>query len=212
MNPIRSLKEVIENWDIFEGRWRSLYAFFLYTNEDRNIARYVREYFHELDKLSGKECLIFLIDNPPRTWEEESRIRDYWKEFTFRTRVWEGFKKVMPYDRSKAYEIAEFLGIPPRLIPCIVFFRSIDEREILFYPLDSSWSDERLTKEFRELFSAVRGKCENINDDNERKKQIWKNLKRFIRRRSREQIIVNFINHPIARSVGDVFRRIFRLL
>jgi len=213
MNPIRSLEEVIEHWDIFEGRWRSLYAFFLYTNEDRNIARYVREYFRELDRLSGNECLIFLIDKPPRTWEEEARTRDYWEEFTFRTRVWEGFKEVMPYDKSRAYEIAEFLGIQPSLIPCIVFFRNINEREIFVYPLDNSWSDGRLTREFRELFSAIREGCENIGDDDERKEKIWRNLERFIRRRSRRQRIVNFITHPLARSVGDVFRRIlFRLL
>ena len=212
MNPIRSLEEVRENWDIFEGKWRSLYAFFLYTNEDRNIARYIREYFHELDRLSGNGVLIFLIDKPPKTWEEEAKIRDYWREFTFRTRVWEGFKEVIPYDRSRAYEIAEFFGIRPRLIPCIVFFRNINEREILFYPLDNSWFDERLTNEFRELFSAVREGCENIGDDNERKEQIWKNLERFIRRRGREQRIVNFITHPLARSVRDVFRILFRLL
>ena len=212
MNPIRNLEEVIEHWDIFESKWRSLYAFFLYTNEDRNIARYVREYFHELDRLSGNECLIFLIDKPPRTWEEEARTRDYWEEFTFRAIVWEGFKEVMPYDRSRAYEIAEFLGIRPNLIPCIVFFRNINEREILVYPLDNSWSDERLTREFRELFSAIREGCENIGDD-EGKEKIWRNLERFIRRRSRRQRIVNFITHPLARSVGDVFKQIlFRLL
>ena len=213
MNPIKSLEEIRKHWKIFEDRWKTLYAFFLYTNEDRNIARYVREYFRELDQLSGNTCLIFLIDKPPRTWEEEARTREYWKEFTFRTWVWEGFTEVMPYDRSKAYEIAEFFGIFPNHIPCIVFFRNINERELLVYPLDNSWSDERLTREFRELFSAIREGCENIGDDNERKEQMWRNLERFIRRRSREQTIVNFITHPLARSVGDVFRRLlFRLL
>jgi len=208
MNPIRSLEEVIKHWDIFEGRWKTVYAFFLYTNEDKNIAHYVRKYFREIDKLSGCDCLIFLIDKPPKTWEEEARTREYWREFEFKTRMQNDFKEVMPHDRSRAYEIAEFLGLPPNYIPCIVFFRNINERELLIYPLDNSWSDERLTRELRELFSYVREGTKNIEDGETRKEQIWSDLESFIRRRNRERRISQIVKHPLARSVGDVFRRI----
>lgn len=213
MNPIRSLEEVIEHWDIFERGWKAVYAFFLYTNEDKNIAHYVREYFHEIDSLSGRDYLIFLIDKPPKTWEEEARTREYWREFEFKTWIWDGFKEVMPYDRSKAYKIADFLGLPPNYIPCIIFFRNINERDLLMYPLDNSWSDERLTKELRELFSSVRKETKNIDDEETRKEQIWKDLESFIRRKNRERRISQIIMHPYVRSVGDLFRDIlFRLL
>lgn len=213
MNPIRSLEEVIEHWDIFERRWRAVYAFFIYTNEDRNVARYIREYFHELDRLSESECLIFLIDNPPKAWEEEARTREYWREFIFKISVWDGFKKVMPYNKSKAYKIAEFLGISPRYIPCIVFFRNINERDLLVYPLDNSWSDERLTRELRELFSSVRKETKNIDNEETRKEQIWNDLKSFIRRKNMERRISQIVNHPLSRSVGDVFKEmLFRIL
>ena len=211
MNPIRSIEEVIENWDIFGGRWRSIYAFFLYTNEDKNIARYVREYFHELDRLSGSKCLIFLIDKPPKSWEEEAKAREYWAEFKFRQWVWEGFTEIIPYDRSKAYEIAEFLSISPRFIPCLVFFRNINETELLVYPLDNSWSDEKSTKEFRELFSVVQKSIEDAEDIEKQKELIWDELKTYVRRKNVERKTMQFLMHPLTRSIGDVFKQLLHL-
>jgi hypothetical protein len=60
VNPITSIEEIVSHWDVSEDDLASAYAFFLYTNDDKNIARYIRENFSELDRLSGEQCLIFL--------------------------------------------------------------------------------------------------------------------------------------------------------
>jgi hypothetical protein len=36
----------------------------LYTEEDKNIAWYIRKHYNDLDTESGHDCLIFLIDDP----------------------------------------------------------------------------------------------------------------------------------------------------
>lgn len=40
----------------------SYYAFLLYTNEDNEIAKYVREYFDYLNHLSRDDCIVYLLD------------------------------------------------------------------------------------------------------------------------------------------------------
>lgn len=40
----------------------SYYAFLLYTNEDEKIAKYVREYFDYLNRLSREDCIVYLLD------------------------------------------------------------------------------------------------------------------------------------------------------
>jgi hypothetical protein len=95
---IRSIEEIVSHWHISEDNQASAYAFFLYTTEDKNIARYVRENFSELHRLSEEKCLIFLIENPPKSPLDEARAREYWCEVEFKTPVWTGFTEVMPYD------------------------------------------------------------------------------------------------------------------
>jgi len=208
MNPIRSIDEVLKHWSIFEEKWKAVYAFFLYTNEDKQIAKHIREYFTDLHILSGDECLIFLIDKPPKKWEERKEIKDYWKEFKFKTSIWEGFTEVVPYDRSKSYEIADFFGISPKVIPCIVFFKNIDETDFLIFPLKDNWNEEKLKIKLREVFSAMKMKAGHIDNENERKEQIWGNLKKYIRSEYREQKITGIIIHPITKSIGELFKYI----
>jgi len=45
-------------------KWHNLYGFFLFTQEDENIANYVNKHFSELDNMSGRHVLIFLLEDP----------------------------------------------------------------------------------------------------------------------------------------------------
>jgi hypothetical protein len=201
VNPITSIEEMVIHQHIFEDNSASAYAFFLYTTEDKNIARYVRENFFELNRLSEEKCLIFLMDNPPKNQLDEARAREYWREVEFKTPVWTGFAEVMPYDKSTAYEIGKYLGIHPTDVPCITFFRSIHDSQLVIYRLDNSWTDLELTEELRELFSS--------------KDWEWKSRASFARRedqrrwgRWESRVAV----HPLAKSVEDTFKEILARL
>jgi hypothetical protein len=197
VDPITSIEEIVRYWHISEDDGASAHAFFLYTTEDKNIARYVRENCFELDRLSGlsgEKCLIFLIDNPPKSGLDEARVREYWREFDFKTPVWTGFTEVMPYDQSTAHEIATYLGIHPRDIPCITFFRSIHDRQLVIYRLDNSWTYLELTEELRELFSS--------------KDWEWRSTGRSAGREDQRRWESRVAVHPLAKSVKDRFEEI----
>jgi hypothetical protein len=191
---IRSIEEIVGHWYISEDDWASAYAFFLYTNEDKNIARYVRENFFELNRLSEEKCLIFLMENPPKSPLDEARAREYWREVEFKTQVWTGFTEVMPYDKSTAHEIARYLGIHPTDIPCITFFRSIHDSQLVIYRLANSWTDLELTEELRELLSSKGWERRSTASFAEREDQP----------RWESRVAV----HPLAKSVEDTFKEI----
>jgi hypothetical protein len=216
MNPIKDIQDVLRNWDVFEeGRW-PLYAFFLYTDEDRNLAAYVRDSFRSLDTLSGNDCLIFLIDEPEEKWLQQARKREYWSEFQFRTQIWEGFTQSRPYDKSQAYDIARHFGLSPAKLPCVVLFKSIHDRELLVYPLDPRWAHEDLSQAFRELFSVTQETENRLNshslDYEERrsrlKTEIWRDLKTYIRGKKTKRYLTHAFESPLVRTVGELITSI----
>jgi hypothetical protein len=194
VNPITSIEEIVSHWDVSEDNSASAYAFFLYTTEDKNIARYIRENLSELDKIFGEKCPIFIIENPPKSGTDEARAREYWREVEFKTPIWAGFTEVMPYDQATAHEIGTYLGIHPRDIPCITFFRSSHDSQLVIYRLDNSWTDSKLTEELRELFSS---------QDWERRSRA-SSAGREDQRREESRVAV----HPLPESVGDRFKEI----
>jgi hypothetical protein len=194
VNPITSIEEIVRHWDVSEDDLASAYAFFLYTTEDKNIARYVRENFSELERLAGEQCLIFLIENPPKSGLDEASAREYWREVEFKTPIWTGFTEVMPYDQATAYEIGRYLGIHRTDVPCITFFPSIHASQLVIYRLDNSWTDLELTEELRELFSSKDWEWRITAGSAGREDQ-----------RSRESRVAV---HPLPKSVKDRFEEL----
>lgn len=194
MKLIRSIEEIVGQWRTSEDDLASAYAFFLYTTEDKNIARYVREHFSELERLAGENYLIFLIENPPKSQRDETRAREYWREVEFKTPPWTGFTEVMPYDQATAREIGTYLGIHPRDIPCITFFRSSHDSQLVIHRLDNAWTDSKLTEELRDLFSS----------------QDWvpRSIASFAGREDQRREESRVAVHPLPKSVGDRFREI----
>jgi hypothetical protein len=107
----------------------------------------------------------------------------------------------MPYDQPTAHEIGKYLGIHPTDVPCITFFRSIHDSQLVIYRLDNSWTDLKLTEELRELFSS--------------KDWEWRSRASFARREDQRRwgswesrVAV----HPLAKSVEDTFKEILARL
>jgi hypothetical protein len=103
----------------------------------------------------------------------------------------------MPYDQSTAHEIGKYLGIHPTDVPCITFFRSIHDSQLVIYRLDNSWTDVELTEELRELFSSK---------DWERRSRASSAEREDRRQESRVAV------HPLAKSVEDTFKEILARL
>jgi hypothetical protein len=194
VNPITSIEEIVSHWDVSEDDQASAHAFFLYTDEDKNIARYVRELFFELHRLSEEKWLIFLIENPPKSPLDAARVREYWREVEFKTPVWTGFTEVMPYDQAIAHEIGTYLGIHPRDIPCLTFFRSIHDSQLVIYRLDNAWTEGELTEELRDLFSS-----KDWEQRSTARSAGWED------QRSREARVAV---HPLPKSVKERFEEI----
>ena len=70
--PIIDIDEVKGYWNLFQKSEFPYYAFLLYTEEDQNLAWYIRKHFLDIDALSGCHCLLFLIDDPHDSsyWED----------------------------------------------------------------------------------------------------------------------------------------------
>lgn len=213
MNPIKDINEVVNNWnkfEEFEKKKGGLFAFFLYTDEDRTLAGYVREHYRSLHELSGDYCLIFLIDQPSKD------PSTYWQDFTFKD-VWEGFTRSRPYNKAKAYEIADYFGILPREMPCIVFFKSIYDKDLLVFPLENSWREEDLRTHFREIFTVFRDAEDvDVMDRTEggiakKRAALWNVLSSHIRQRRLQAAMRRIVESPVLRTIRDIFVTLARL-
>jgi hypothetical protein len=129
-----------------------LYAILLYTEEDKNIAEYVRRYYNELNKLSGK-TRVFVFEKEPSGKE----ACQYWSKRLLSLDEYIGWNalgltKTKPYEKAQIYELCEMFGIPKDKVPCILFFNNLDLNDqktiILEFP-----KDEELKDFFRHVFT-----------------------------------------------------------
>jgi hypothetical protein len=117
----------------------------LYTDEDVNVATYVRTHCDALDRASGKFCDVYCIENPdvvspPGYWREKLATKTYllWNLLRWTDTV--------PYDKNQAYQIANQLDIPLTELPCAVELTKKRKRQI--WRLNGD-----LTRCFRNIFT-----------------------------------------------------------
>lgn len=123
----------------------------LYTDEDQELATYVRKHFTSLSHMSGKTLHIFVIEKPPSDWKITAK---YWKEILQEKLfvIWStmGWLDTKPYDKSQSYEIGRRLGVYPDQLPCLVLFDKVDSKDKLIFPIQSV-SPRYLRRLFTEL-------------------------------------------------------------
>jgi len=137
-----------------------LFAALLYTDEDTQLAKYVRLNYTSLDKMSGENCAIFVVESPPQMSLAETV--SYWKDLlTFNMYIlWgsKGWTRTKPYDKAAVYQISTQLGIFPDQLPCVVFFEQpsileaegLDKATKIIIPIKGNLPDF-----FRTLFSSI---------------------------------------------------------
>ncbi|NUT53985.1 MAG: hypothetical protein HOV94_42860 [Saccharothrix sp.] len=129
--------------------WPRLWGALLYTEEDAELATYVRLHFDELNALSGPLLRLFVVERPP-DWR---RARKYWRQHLepelLRPLAALRWLRRAPYDKSGLYDVARELGVDPALFPCLVLFGGDDDGTITF-PIGSA--DPAA---LRELFGTI---------------------------------------------------------
>jgi hypothetical protein len=162
------------------GGWQEppLHAALLYTDEDHDLAKYVRLNYKALDRMSGEDCSILVVERPPQSTLSETI--DYWKELlAFNAYVlWgsRGWTRTKPYDKAAVYDIARQLRIFPNQLPCVVFFEAMDVED---FDVDAIDVEEREAQDkvvipiqgelpnfFRVLFGSIQE--EHLSPEEER--------------------------------------------
>lgn len=129
-----------------------LYGFFLFSTFDQDIINFVNDHASWLQNSSGEDILLALFENPEkwgRGWKE------YWKQ-----KLGPGFDEkyaewsvLLPEDRDLAYSIADLLGVGKNILPCIVFVKSFEDKQILCIPLIQNRDNFRFY--FEDLFTVI---------------------------------------------------------
>lgn len=215
MNPITNIRQVINNWEYFENSETPLFAFIIYTDEDENTVRYIKENFWNLHALSSKYCTIFLIDKP-RDPVDKKDAQKYLSEVLIRVLKRDPTAKNLynnvPYDRTQAYLIANFFGIPPNKLPCLVFFSDIYESDVVIFQINENWTRQEFTTQFRNLFSIIQETVTKLEMDclypgeEEFQIKLKKRLLKYIMKVATKKKVEMIIAHPITKTIAEVLK------
>lgn len=215
MNPITNIQEVLKHWDYFERSEIPLFGFILYTDEDENTASYIAQNFWNLHALTGRYCTVFLIDkpsDPTDKGEAQKYLVEIIKRVIKKDPTAENLYSNIPYDKTQAYKIAEYLGISPDNLPCIAFFTNIYQNDIIIFQLNEKWTKQEFTKQFRNLFSVIQktiGKLESeyMYPDDEEYQVILKNqLLIYIKKEAIKNKVELIITHPVTKTIAEVLK------
>lgn len=156
-----------------------LVGILLYTEEDHELARYVRMYYRELNKMTSNNLKIYVLEKKPSKLKE---ALIYW-ERALETQidkrvllVWAFLKWInsRPVDKSQAYEIVRSLGLYPDQMPCLILLSNFKKpkHEAIIVSIDSS------TDAIRHLFSNILRILDEFRDKDEYSKDDeFKSLK-----------------------------------
>jgi hypothetical protein len=130
-----------------------LYAFFLHTEEDKEVADYLSQNGPWLDALTGGDCLICTFEKPS-SWDEG------WKA-AWQKRLGPDFEKnyakwdsLTAFTRnSKVKTLADCLNVPINHMPCMVFIEDLHSHRILQIPFIANKDD--YGRYFKDVLTCV---------------------------------------------------------
>ncbi|MCB9418933.1 MAG: hypothetical protein H6667_03970 [Ardenticatenaceae bacterium] len=175
--PYRSYREIQlvnaiiqENARLDAFNHHTWFAIFLYTEEDRYLADYIRNHIIDLDEMSEPATLFFVLEKPTQEWN--LRLKRLLGELggPYFDHLWYRFGEdnFKPVDQSQAYSIARNFGVLPSDLPCIIIFERLDSENILpiklanYLPLNSDEVD--FAQFFRILFSSLQRVSKDTDD------------------------------------------------
>jgi hypothetical protein len=150
--PVLDEKEAAERVQHKLGEY-PLYAFLLYDEMDDDLTVFVRMHGGLLHGLSGNDCLLSVFENPGDWGEGWKR---YWQQklgpdFDKMLSDW---IKLKPFDRNTSYQLADYLQIDRKALPCIIFVESFLDKRFMYLPIIKDKGEYH--DYFKDLFTAVR--------------------------------------------------------
>lgn len=133
---------------------RELASVLLYTDEDTELASYVREHFDDLHHMSGPLIKVFVLETLPIAHSVAE------KNILLIPRSRKGLSESKPYGKSDAYRVARTLNIFPDELPCLAVFDQIDRTDKLVFPVQGE-----LTEFFRSTFSNIQRFIPDTRDE-----------------------------------------------
>jgi hypothetical protein len=129
-----------------------LYGFFLFSTMDEDIIQFLIQHASWLHNISGEDILLAVFENPEK-WG--ARWKDYWQlklgpRFDEKYAEW---STILESDRDLSYSIADLMGVGKNNIPCIVFAKSLKEKQILCIPLTQNKDNYR--DYFEDIFTVI---------------------------------------------------------
>jgi hypothetical protein len=183
----------------------ALWGALLYTDEDADLAAYVRRHFRSLNALIRTGLRVFVIERPGpaapgQFWESALDQRE--------TLVYGalGWLDSIPYDKSQAYEVARNLGVEEDQLPCLVVFDSPAREPKLVFPIGAA-----SPQYFRTLFAMLRRATTSEGGVQAAYDSILTSLQRVDGDRARKEYTFSgytvFVNRPIESSAPVVAGR-----
>jgi len=125
---------------------KPLLSVLLYTEEDKELAPYIRQHYTAFDKMSGPNCDVFVIERPIYAAYPEQAIVNLAGR---RTEQDLPYRK--PFNKAAALDIARRLNIFADQLPCIAFFENLEAtKDVVVFPIQGD-----LTVFFRILFGSI---------------------------------------------------------
>lgn len=166
VQPTPDLPGFLDDVEQDEGRDPDQHALLrvvmLYTEEDTELAAYVKENFNNLDKMSGKHIALYAIENYPAENMASGSSAASWLQdaLALITNLTSGERKTA-FDKSTAYELADVLSVDITLFPCMVLFGSLEQsQKIVVRILPSAAGDYKTF--FRHFFALLREKLQAV--------------------------------------------------
>ncbi len=166
VDPVLDLRRLGEFLSKIDESWEGLYALLLYTKNHREIRRYVRSSVSIIDDLSGEDVFVLIFDD---------------------------LKKENP--PTKIFSLMRELGLKYTQIPCLAFFKSLDDDNIYCYNLKDN---EICSVEFIHIFTLVH-KCCQSHKEKDKKLACLKT--KLIRRKIKIKLL------PFLKKAGKIIEK-----
>lgn len=146
---------------------RPVQASLLYTDEDWELAEYIRYNFASLHQMTGHHLNIYTIEQPAKVNAVSGRT--FWKSVlevnAYRFLNFLGWTRYQPYDKSDAYRIAAALGVYPDALPCVIMYANaeIDRQAVVTDAKVVVTVSGELKSFFRQLSTRVLATIEDLH-------------------------------------------------
>ncbi len=142
-----------------------LHIVLLYTDSDKELAKFVRESYSDLHLLSGTLFKVYALERLS-LGESLAETLAYWRALLSENLyvIWAslGWLRAKPYDKTQCYRIGQDLGILPNQFPCAVLFDKPCPERALIFPIVQPY-----ILFFRELFTELKKVIGNDDNNSE---------------------------------------------